>query len=105
VLSLPPAFVLSQDQTLKLDMRFNLADHYIPLTEHTLKALTNFKVALKNVAPTSSLSVDVLRHPARKPSSTFLFLPVNLSNSRTDKRSVNSQKLPHPTKAGWPKHI
>jgi hypothetical protein len=32
VLSLPPAFVLSQDQTLKLDMRFNLADHY-KLTE------------------------------------------------------------------------
>ena len=32
MLSLPPAFVLSQDQTLKLDMRFNLADHY-KLTE------------------------------------------------------------------------
>ena len=34
VLSLPPAFALSQDQTLKLDLNFEPADHIVLTRSH-----------------------------------------------------------------------
>jgi hypothetical protein len=34
VLSLPPAFALSQDQTLKLDLNFEPADHNVLTRSH-----------------------------------------------------------------------
>ena len=58
VLSLPPAFVLSQDQTLKLKRSLNRQDHYV-LTRAPLRpqaSLPKIMVALINVCPPKSLS-------------------------------------------------
>ncbi len=128
VLSLPPAFALSQDQTLKLDENFNPADHNVLTRSHpnfvcarprahasltrcytrlrciafTSVAFTN-RVLTKNVdrrslyptAPRPQTSPKKRTSPrsktqsARTPPSTFLFLPIHLSNS------PGARQLPH----------
>ena len=86
VLGLPPAFVLSQDQTLKLN-EILIADWslYLLLTspKHTRSRLTaHAMVYLDNVTVRVSLvAFPFLEKPARTPPSTFLFLPIQLSNS------------------------
>ncbi len=120
VLSLPPAFALSQDQTLKLDENFNPADHNVLTRSHpnfvcarprahasltrcytrlrcialTSVAFTN-RVLTKNVdrrslyptaprpqtSPKKRTSPKSKTQSARTPPSTFLFLPIHLSNS------------------------
>ncbi len=104
VLGLPPAFALSQDQTLKLDENFSR-----PIT--TFDEVPLLYVARTSVhaiarAPTCRFhdnSVDLKRRPPKSlpgrapmekaeafsedcgpagtPPSTFLFLPIHLSNS------------------------
>ena len=57
MLSLPPAFVLSQDQTLKLKRSLNRQDHYV-LTRAPYRpqaSLPKIMVALINVCPPKSL--------------------------------------------------
>ena len=108
VLSLPPAFALSQDQTLKLDLNFEPADHIVLTRSHHTWSTrscdrTNLPSALhsanndgvtfvsKRVPPKSFVRPQSLNHqlapnaseprPARTPPSTFLFLHLNLSNN------------------------
>ena len=58
VLSLPPAFALSQDQTLKLDENFIPADHNVSFDEVPLKT---FRV----IAHPKDHSVDLKRRPPK----------------------------------------
>ena len=107
VLSLPPAFALSQDQTLKLDLNFEPADHIVLTRSHhtwptrscdrtnlpsALHSANNDGVTFvsKRVPPKSFVRpqpsapacAECFRsRPARTPPSTFLFLHLNLSNN------------------------
>ena len=96
VLGLPPAFALSQDQTLKLDENFFPADHVShgdarapPLTRSVTLMLAHQGVDLKRRPPKSrpdraagpKASPGRWRRSAGTPPSTFLFLPIHLSNS------------------------
>ena len=99
VLSLPPAFALSQDQTLKLDLNFEPADHNVLTRSHhfpstevdelpAIHIAGNDGVTLKRVPPKSFVpsqnsKAEALQYPrgARTPPSTFLFLHLHLSNS------------------------
>ena len=112
VLSLPPAFALSQDQTLKLDLNFEPADHIVLTRSHHTWSI---KPKLDQPAVRASqrkqrwcnlciktCTAEVFRpapipkhqlapnasksRPARTPPSTFLFLHLNLSNNPTSKR-------------------
>src|SRR5262249_28198268 len=90
VLGLPPAFALSQDQTLKLDENFSRLvttfDEVPPTSSARLLARIT-GVDLKRVPPKSRPAAVCLgfprasRRPTRTPPSTFLFLPIHLSNS------------------------
>jgi hypothetical protein len=128
VLSLPPAFALSQDQTLKLDENFEPAWSRITFDEVHHNALpqlaprTNVVLyLLRERVPPKSLPTALLRiasreeRSARTTPSTFLFLPIHLSNN-PDPR-VRSDRSPHtlrqsrraveacpPTEIGWLVH-
>ena len=107
VLSLPPAFALSQDQTLKLDeidlgqsQRFdevpplNIRGAYAP---KTVKGVDLKRVPPKSlIRPPSNRISPVCKRPARTPPSTFLFLLIYLSNS------PGPMKVPLPGKTGEP---
>jgi hypothetical protein len=108
VLSLPPAFALSQDQTLKLDensIRQITTFDEVPPPPHFKMLHPTSRPARQNTQRTE-IGVDLKRVPpksrpplndnqtrrsrnkpnqrqtaARTPPSTFLFLPIHLSNS------------------------
>ena len=94
VLGLPPAFALSQDQTLKLDeifetdwssfacAKFSRFDEVHPL----INCLTSDVPLKRRPSEVSSdrSRVEFLQpelRSARTPPSTFLFLPIHLSNN------------------------
>ena len=111
VLGLPPAFALSQDQTLKLDENFarlittfdevpllNRARSSVRAIVHRTPACRfhDKGVDLKRrppksrpAAPLSKIALRSRTRPAGTPPSTFLFLPIHLSNSPGPRR-------PHP---------
>jgi hypothetical protein len=94
VLGLPPAFVLSQDQTLKLDENLfwlvtvfeyiSKLMHNLTSPKHTcLRASSKITMNLINVTAKSLPHIFALRIcGARTSPSTFLFLPIQLSNSK-----------------------
>ena len=95
VLSLPPAFVLSQDQTLKLKSSFLTGHHSsrrVPSTSIVVSRLTMPGVLSKrdrqSVSPTPPSENG--GHPQGLPPSTFLFLPIRLSNSSRPARRGRS---------------
>jgi hypothetical protein len=112
VLSLPPAFVLSQDQTLKLN-RESIWQSLRKLTEHTRNDCSrSHRMALKKrsvaeVSQSDRLSTisTVSRQSARTPSPTLLFLPMKMSKSggchRQPDRFTRRRQI-RPTEAGWP---
>ena len=76
VLSLPPAFALSQDQTLKLKARSRLVTTFID-GGHNSTCVSTSQCELQNVEPPKSLPAAQpirTRQPARTPPSAFLFL-------------------------------
>ena len=127
VLGLPPAFALSQDQTLKLDENFTrliTTFDEVPLLfaraqtrrdcSRSACRLHDNSVDLKR-RPPKSLSgrsssresifrrlLQSRKRPARTPPSTFLFLLIHLSNSpepsgSTPQRTGEPTKLEPPT--------
>jgi hypothetical protein len=97
VLGLPPAFVLSQDQTLKLNENLSpaghlfrrlIADLYFDESQAHLYCGQEFH-SLDELASRDRQSISQpltaqrwhCQRPARTPPSTFLFLPIQLSNS------------------------
>src|SRR3954452_21529692 len=98
VLSLPPAFALSQDQTLKLDLNFEPADHNVLTRSHHFSSTEVDELPAIHIAGNDGVTLNVYRRslssgldpksrsslnarPARTPPSTFLFLHLHLSNS------------------------
>jgi hypothetical protein len=107
VLSLPPAFALSQDQTLKLDLNFEPADHIVLTRSHHTWSIRPkpdqpavrasqrkqrwCNLCIKTCTAEVFRPAPTLKHhlaanarksrPARTPPSTFLFLHLNLSNN------------------------
>ena len=96
VLGLPPAFALSQDQTLKLDEKFipdwssrlrkiSRFDEVHPLINREIDQRCTFEnVDRQKSLPDRSLVLNCFAtrlRSARTPPSTFLFLPIHFSNS------------------------
>jgi hypothetical protein len=107
VLSLPPAFALSQDQTLKLDLNFEPADHIVLTRSHHTWSIRPkpdqpavrasqrkqrwCNLCIKTCTAEVFRPAPTLKHqlapnafrsrPARTPPSTFLFLHLNYSNN------------------------
>ena len=107
VLGLPPAFALSQDQTLKLDLNFEPADHIVLTRSHHTWSIRPkpdqpavrasqrkqrwCNLCIKTCTAEVFRPASTLKHhlaanarksrPARTPPSTFLFLHLNLSNN------------------------
>ena len=96
VLGLPPAFVLSQDQTLKLKLRFVSR----LVTVYSRRVPKHINVALHSATKwlRKRVTVDCLkalnytlvqsRATQGQPPSTFLFLPIQMSNSVVIRRRV-----------------
>jgi hypothetical protein len=81
VLSLPPAFALSQDQTLKLKSLSGWSSR--ELTEFTSRRRFQRPVSFRNVIPPKSLFDRSEDRSARTPPSTLLFLS-SLVKERVD---------------------
>ena len=113
VLGLPPAFVLSQDQTLKLEhdptvSRWNIRDRRI-LTSQCFSKLSlklnpnqqgmcietsdSRSFCLKSRRPTQARKPVRWVRPARTPPSTFLFLKLQCQRARSRWKSL-PKKLP-----------
>ena len=126
VLGLPPAFALSQDQTLKLDENFarlittfdevpllNRARSSVRAIVHRTPACRfhDKGVDLKRrppksrpAAPLSKITLRSRTRPAGTPPSTFLFLPIHLSNSPGSRRSHplgGPREPPKPRASDW----
>jgi hypothetical protein len=122
VLSLPPAFALSQDQTLKLDENlFRLITTFDEVPPHPCALWTWTRLASRPHPPLHGNGVDLKRvppksrpaatapgsilgliprwkRPARTPPSTFLFLPIHLSNSPGSQRPHLPERAGEPSK-------
>jgi hypothetical protein len=107
VLSLPPAFALSQDQTLKFWMRFETAKSQRLTRFRHLQDCSRSPWVLNLKRVTAEVSSGRFRskgcplarkRPARTPPSTFLFLPIHLSNSPGPKPTPTLRKTEEPSK-------
>src|SRR3954464_7340565 len=109
VLSLPPAFALSQDQTLKLDLKllnrlittFDEVPPYLSTAIHIeADDGVTFKTCTAEVfrpASTPENRSSQSSRLARTPPSTFLFLHLHLSNSPGRKTRLPSQEASRST--------
>jgi hypothetical protein len=99
VLGLPPAFALSQDQTLKLEILIS-AGHYVIDGVCTLEQRFHCLCELQNVVPPKSHRPRDPRIPvsARTPPSTFLFLSSLVKEQHRMMRLPRTLSLP--TEAG-----
>ena len=103
VLGLPPAFVLSQDQTLKLQREFVAGRSLFrrhrrrllsTSPKHTCPRAFAYKLGELKSRDRQSISQPPTaqrsrcQRPARTPPSTFLFLPIQLSNSEDDTSTI-----------------
>ena len=121
VLSLPPAFALSQDQTLKFKREDLMTDHAHHVSNPSRRKDRIDGVHIRRIAPDMSSkreTVEVLPvptgHPkathknrARTPPSAFLFLSLQLSNSHIFRcrKQTRSSDQTHPlSDPAPPKH-
>jgi hypothetical protein len=97
VLSLPPAFVLSQDQTLKLESEPFARSHTIDGALHLPSQEDDGSQKKRTTDDCILNSPPLSRQRARKPSSTFLFLSSTMSkNNPNPQPPQNRQNQPHP---------
>ena len=124
VLGLPPAFALSQDQTLKLEENFSRLittfdevprlptnagrthdlhrTHACRLHDKVLPETSTAEVSSGSTLLEDRSSTEAV--PAGTPPSTFLFLPIHLSNSPGSRRSHplgGPREPPKPRASDW----